>query len=87
MRFDVTRRAWQSGGVMSYIGTVTQGVVVLAPDAKLEEGTQVRIEPLTVGPKPQTLGQRLIKFAGTAKGLPSDMARNHDHYLHGHPKK
>lgn len=29
----------------------------------------------------QTLGQRLMKFAGTAKGLPADTARNHDHYI------
>ena len=34
-----------------------------------------------------TLGQRLMKFAGTAKGLPTDLARNHDHYLYGMPKK
>jgi hypothetical protein len=72
---------------MSYIGTVTHGVVVLPADAKLEEGTQVRVEPVAEEPKVQTLGQRLMKFAGIAKGLPSDMARNHDHYLHGRPKK
>lgn len=27
------------------------------------------------------------RFAGTAKGLPADMAANHDHYLYGTPKK
>ena len=27
------------------------------------------------------------KFAGSVRGLPSDMALNHDHYLHGLPKK
>jgi hypothetical protein len=34
-----------------------------------------------------TLGSRLMKFAGKLEGLPSDPARNHDHYLHGVPKK
>jgi hypothetical protein len=27
------------------------------------------------------------RFAGSARGLPPDMALNHDHYLHGLPKK
>ena len=27
------------------------------------------------------------KFAGKVRGLPPDMALNHDHYLHGLPKK
>ena len=31
--------------------------------------------------------RRLKQFAGAARGLPSDIARNHDHYLHGRPKK
>jgi antitoxin (DNA-binding transcriptional repressor) of toxin-antitoxin stability system len=29
----------------------------------------------------------LKDFIGKAEGLPSDMARNHDHYLHGAAKK
>jgi hypothetical protein len=56
----------------------------------LAEGTPVRVEPLKKGSarkkgrgRTQTLGQRLMKFAGRAKGLPRDMARNHDHYIHG----
>lgn len=32
-------------------------------------------------------GKGIKQFAGAVKGLPSDMARNHDHYLHGRPKK
>jgi len=34
-----------------------------------------------------TLGEELMKFAGKAKGLPRDLARNHDHYLNGTPKQ
>ncbi len=36
---------------------------------------------------PTTLGQRLLKLAGIAEGLPSDMAEQHDHYIHGTPKR
>ncbi len=35
----------------------------------------------------QELRQTLLRWAGKAKGLPADMARNHDHYLHGRPKQ
>jgi hypothetical protein len=28
-----------------------------------------------------------MKYAGTAPGLPADMAEQHDHYIHGQPKK
>lgn len=33
----------------------------------------------------RTIGDVLLQVAGTAEGLPRDMARNHDHYLHGSP--
>ena len=29
----------------------------------------------------------LLKIAAGIEGLPSDLARNHDHYLHGLPRK
>jgi hypothetical protein len=29
----------------------------------------------------------LLKIAGHIEGLPADFARNHDHYLHGLPRK
>ena len=32
-------------------------------------------------------GQALAELAGTAKDLPDDYAHNHDHYLHGAPKR
>ena len=31
----------------------------------------------------RTIGEALLGVAGTAEGMPRDMARNHDHYLHG----
>ena len=36
---------------------------------------------------PPAWGQALLEIAGTAEGLPSDFAVNHDHYLHGTPKR
>ena len=71
---------------MEYRGKVSGGVVVLESGADLPEGAEVRVEVLTP-PSESTLGQRLMKFAGRAEGLPSDMADNHDHYLHGQPKR
>ena len=34
-----------------------------------------------------SLSRCLLKFAGIADDLPSDLARNLDHYVHGHPKR
>jgi hypothetical protein len=79
---------------MTYKGKVKDGVVVVDEPANLPEGAEVRIELTSSGSDEpvldengQTLGQKLMKFAGTVKGMPSDMARNHDHYIHGTPKK
>lgn len=35
----------------------------------------------------QTWGQALLEIAGTVEGLPPDYAENHDHYLHGQPRR
>ena len=32
-------------------------------------------------------GEALLDVAGTAQGLPGDFAQNHDHYLHGAPRR
>ena len=70
---------------MEFKGKVTGGVVVPEQGVSLPEGADVRIE---IVEQPQTtLSERLMKLAGTARGLPPDMARNHDHYLHGRPKQ
>jgi hypothetical protein len=72
---------------MKYTGKVRDGVVVLEGSPPLKEGTVVAVEPLEQTSRSSNLGQRLKRFSGSAKGLPQDMARNHDHYLHGRPKK
>lgn len=72
---------------MTYKGKVRNGVVVLETGTDLEEGVDVIVQPVADRDDFSSLREGLLKFAGAAKGLPSDMARNHDHYIHGTPKK
>jgi hypothetical protein len=79
---------------MVYRGRVENGVVVLEPGAQLRDGTAVRVEPVPeaqgAAPSEQELGQLragLLGFSGLVKDSPSDLARNHDHYLHGTPRQ
>lgn len=78
---------------MSYRGHVEDGVVVLDDDVHLPEGMAVNIEPATstsmepVAENIPTLFERLRPFVGAVEGLPSDLVKNHDHYLHGAAKK
>lgn len=79
---------------MIYRGHVRNGVVVLEDSVDLPEGAEVRVEivkppagePSSARQQP-TLGQKLLKYAGKAVGLPCDAARNHDHYLYGARKR
>ena len=74
---------------MTYRGRVKNGVVVLEADAKMPEGTEVRVEPID-DPESDADGsvyERLGRMAGSVKGLPSDLARQHDHYLHGQARR
>ena len=70
---------------MTYRGHVENGVVIFEQPAALPDGTEVNIEP-AVPQRNRTLSERLRGVIGIAKGLPSDLAENHDHYLHGGPK-
>ena len=70
---------------MSYTGTIQNGMVVLDNGGRLPEGARVRLEVLAAAAESPDEAWR--KLAGAARGLPSDMARNHDHYLHGQAKK
>lgn len=76
---------------MTWRGKIRDGVVVLEAGAKLPEGADVVVTAVdqTGAPAPggDTLGERLMKYAGALSGLPKDLARNHDHYIHGTPRK
>lgn len=75
---------------MTLEGTVKDGVVVLDPPAQLPEGVRVEVVPKesrsdASEPQPTLIG--LLKLAGIAKDLPADFAEQHDHYIHGTPKR
>ncbi len=71
----------------AYTGHVRDGVVVFEEGTpRLREGMQVRVEP-TGDEAPAELSEILLEFAGQAKGLPSDLAAQHDHYLHDLPRR
>jgi len=77
---------------MSFHGHVENGVVVFDEPVSLPEGTPVRVEPVAAargqtGTPPKTLAERFGSVIGAAVNLPEDMAKNHDHYLHGTPKQ
>ena len=74
---------------MTYRGKVKNGVVVLEAGAKIPDGIEVRVEPVAIPEEDQqpAIYKRLSKIAGKAKGLPRDLAGQHDHYLYGREKQ
>lgn len=72
---------------MTYKGRVRDGVVVLEDSANLPEGMEVRVEPVEATAEAPSWAEVLKDVAGKAVGLPPDLARNHDHYLHGAKKR
>lgn len=73
---------------MSFTGHVKQGVVVFDGPARPPDGAVVRVEEVSpVSPEPPTWGEVLKDFIGAVDGLPADLAENHDHYIHGSPKR
>ena len=71
---------------MTWKGTVRGQVIVPEDGADLVDGQTVNIV-VENPPKRETWGDVFGDFFGAAKGLPSDFARNHDHYIHGAPKR
>ena len=68
----------------------TQDIIAELPKLDRRELEQVNSklqELLATPPAPRAAGPRLKQFDGAVRGLPFDLARNHDHYLHGRPKK
>jgi len=81
---------------MTYHGVVKEGRVEFDGETP-EDGSRVDV---TVSPTPSvhpeadsaetpqtTLYEVMKGLIGKAEGLPPDFARNHDHYIHGAPKK
>jgi hypothetical protein len=79
---------------MTYRGRVKNGVVVLEPGVHLREGMDVRVEPVAETERAaestqeeRQLREGLLAFSGVVKEGPTDLARNHDRYLHGTPRR
>jgi predicted DNA-binding antitoxin AbrB/MazE fold protein len=72
---------------MSYTGTIENGVVKLPANVGWANGTQVRIEKIEVPPDRNELTRKLREIAARMEGLPEDWAQEHDHYIHGTPKR
>jgi predicted DNA-binding antitoxin AbrB/MazE fold protein len=79
---------------MTVLGHVINGVIVPDKPIDLPEGAVVHIAVITSTAKlpkengeEQTLSQKFLQYAGKATGLPPDLARNHDYYIHGTPKE
>jgi len=73
-------------------GVVRGGVVILDAPAALADGTRVTVVPTAplngnAMPAIGSTAQILLKYVGVGDTLPEDMARNHDHYLHGRDKR
>lgn len=85
---------------MTFRGRVHNGIVVPEAGANLPEGAEVRIDvavsptssgDLTVqddGAQPiASMYDRYKSIIGAVTDLPEDFAANHDHYIHGQPKR
>ena len=68
---------------MSTVLEIESAIEKLSPQDQL----QLRdwLQSRTAGQKPVL--QKLRSLAGKGRNLPADLATNHDHYLHGTPKR
>jgi hypothetical protein len=66
--------------------TVKNGEIVLPPGVDWPNGTVVRIEQVKKEEELPTLYETMKDFVGIGPEGITDMAENHNHYLHGHPK-
>lgn len=76
---------------MSLMGQIQDGQVILDTPLPLKDGERVEVyvRPLNGQSTTQekTHFEILRDIIGIADDLPEDFAHNHDHYIHGTPKK
>jgi hypothetical protein len=72
---------------MAIEGTVTNGMIVLDTPQVLPEGARVEVVLKPTAEQPKTLREILLETAGCMTDLPADFAAQHDHYIHGTPKR
>ena len=62
------------------------GHILLDEAVRLPEGIAVQVAVVENGKARPSLWAKLRSMAGTVEG-PEDWAQNHDHYIHGTPKR
>jgi hypothetical protein len=72
---------------MTLFGVVVNGVIRLEKDQTLPEGTRVKVTVAAEGEPADSLQNLMVEFAGCMTDLPPDLAEQHDHYVHGMPKR
>ena len=72
---------------MTFTGKVVKGAIILPPNVRLPEGLQLEVTIPELAAQTAAIHERLLKFAGIIKDVPPDFARNHDHYIHGAPRR
>jgi hypothetical protein len=70
---------------VEFEGTVKNGMIVVDSPEPLPEGAHVRVILSETDAKP-TL-DALLKYAGVLTDMPADFAEQHDHYIHGTPRR
>ena len=72
---------------MTYRGHIEKGVVVFDGTVRPADGAVVHVEEVAPNADQPTWAEVFKDLIGAAEGLPVDMAENHDHYIHGTPRK
>jgi hypothetical protein len=75
---------------MTITGKVLNGTIKLPPGTELPEGAELQIilrEPVSSADRQHSLYDTLRELVGAAQGLPPDLADEHDHYIHGAPRR
>ncbi len=72
---------------MALEGTVTNGSILLDQPEALPEGVRVEVVVKPAEDHPQSLRELLLQSAGCMSDLPADFAEQHDHFIHGTPKR
>ena len=73
---------------MSITAIVQNNTIKLPPGVNLPDGTQVKIDaPEAPRPSGENALAWMEEFVGCIKDLPEDFAAEHDHYIHGTPKR
>jgi hypothetical protein len=78
---------------MTFIAKVHNGAILLPPGVSLPEGAEVKVATTeaqntsAVGNPKSQRHSWMEKFVGVLEDLPPDFAAEHDHYIHGTPKR